>query len=83
VAGIRGSTVKHSLILDTNSSTADPVPARTYFGGSGARNARRTVFFEIPSTRAIALIGIPSERLNRRISAQSSTVITSLSCHIP
>ncbi|COZ88703.1 Uncharacterised protein [Mycobacterium tuberculosis] len=32
------------------------------------------MFLEIPSTRAIILIGKPSARCNRRISAQSSTV---------
>jgi hypothetical protein len=31
------------------------------------------VFLEIPSALAIALIGMPSDRCNRRISAQSST----------
>ena len=39
-------------------------------------NAARTVFFEHPITRAITLIGIPSARCNRRISAQSSTPYT-------
>ena len=35
-----------------------------------------TVFFEIPSLRAIARIAMPSARCNRRISAQSSTLNT-------
>ena len=34
------------------------------------------MFRETPITRAIALIGIPSARCSRRISAQSSTVNT-------
>jgi hypothetical protein len=36
----------------------------------------RTVFFEIPIVLAITLIGTPSARCNRRISAQSSTDLT-------
>ena len=36
-------------------------------------NAALTVFFDTPNTRAIALIGNPSARYSRRISAQSST----------
>ena len=39
-------------------------------------SARRTAFLEILNRRAIALIGIASARCNRRISAQSSTLIT-------
>ena len=39
-------------------------------------NAYFTVFFEHPSTRAIALIGILSALRSRRISAQSSTFST-------
>jgi hypothetical protein len=48
----------------------------TYFGGPSARNARRTAFRDTPRVLAITLIGIPSARCNRRISAQSSTFIT-------
>jgi hypothetical protein len=36
------------------------------------------VLREYPITRAIALIGMPSARCNRRVSAQSSTDNTSL-----
>jgi hypothetical protein len=68
-----------SRILGSAASTIDPGPARSYFGGSPLRSARRTVFFETPTVRAIALIGIFSARCSRRISAQFSTVITSLS----
>ena len=39
-------------------------------------NAFFTVFLAIPSRRAIAAIGNRSPRRNRRISAQSSTLIT-------
>ena len=45
-------------------------------GGLSLANARRTAFREISSFLEIALITIPSDRCNRRISAQSSTVIT-------
>ena len=38
--------------------------------------ARRSAFLETPNRRTIALIGIFSARRNRRISAQSSTLIT-------
>ena len=51
---------------------------RSYRGGPVAASARFTVFFEHPITLAIALIGIPSARCSRRISAQSSTPNTSL-----
>lgn len=44
--------------------------------GYPALAPRRTAFLEIPNRRAIALIGISSARCNRRISAQSSTLIT-------
>ena len=54
-------------------------PRRRPLDTSAARrdaNAARTVFLEHPITRAITLIGIPSARCNRRISAQSSTLNT-------
>jgi hypothetical protein len=46
------------------------------------------VFREHPTTRAIALIGIPSARCSRRISAQSSTansrfLLTSTEASVP
>jgi hypothetical protein len=46
---------------------------RSYFGGASEASAASTVFFEIPNTRAITLIGKPSARCRRRISAHSST----------
>ena len=63
------------------SSTIDPFGARRYRGTSSARSARRTVFFETPSFRAIALIPRPSDRCSRRISAHSSKVFTDPFCH--
>lgn len=49
---------------------------RTYRGGISAANAARTVFRAKPDRRAIALIPKPSDRCNRRTSAQSSNLIT-------
>jgi hypothetical protein len=54
----------------------DPTGARRYFGGPSLARADLTVFLEIPSTRAISEIDNPSDRCNRRISAQSSTLNT-------
>ena len=47
-----------------------------WFSVGMALTALATVFREIPSRAAIDLIDSPSARCNRRISAQSSTVIT-------
>ena len=71
VAGIVGNACNNSRIRGSNASTADPADRRTYCGGPSEANAARTVLRETP--RAIILIGIPSARCNRRISAQSST----------
>jgi hypothetical protein len=49
---------------------------RSYLGAVSRASARRTGFREIPSSRAIALVAIPSDLRSRRIPAQSSTVIT-------
>src|SRR5664279_5089546 len=54
-------------------STTEPRRTRSYLGGPSAASAAFTVFFEHPTTRAITLIGIPSDLRSRRISAQSST----------
>ena len=59
-------------------SIADPTAARSYFGGPDEANAAATVFLEIPNCLAIARPDNRSDRSNRRISAQSSTVITLL-----
>jgi hypothetical protein len=50
--------------------------SRSYLGGVSAANATRTVFRATPTCRAIALIPMPSDRCNRRISAHSSKLIT-------
>src|SRR3954468_8861685 len=76
VAGIVGTACSSSRIRGSTSSTTDPRGGRSYFGGPSLRNAAFTVFFETPMTRAITLIGIRSDRCNRRISAQSSTAST-------
>jgi hypothetical protein len=76
VVGISGNSFSSSLICGSTASTIDPLLLRRYVGGSLDANAFRTVFRAIPRCRAIALIGIPSARRNRRISAQSSTLIT-------
>jgi hypothetical protein len=76
VAGIAGYTFSSSRILGSAASTIDPAGLRSYFGGPSLAIAARTVFLEIPSTRAITLIGIPSARCSLRISAQSSTEST-------
>ena len=47
-------------------------------GGRSEAKARNTVFLEIPNCRATARADSPSIRCIRRISAQSSTLITSL-----
>jgi hypothetical protein len=82
VAGICGNSLSRSRIRGSTSSTMDPDPARTYRGGCTDRTALRTVFLAKHSFFAIALIDIRSARYSRRISAQSSTVIT-LSSRIP
>lgn len=71
-----GQTPNSSLILGPTASTIEPFGARSYSGGLSLVTARRMVVLEIPSFRAIARIGMPSDRCNRRISAQSSTLIT-------
>ena len=76
VAGMSGNCPSNSRIAGSNASTAEPAGLRWYFGGSCAANATRTVFRAIPNRRAIVLIPNPSARCSRRISAQSSTVIT-------
>lgn len=78
VAGIVGVFFSSPRIASSNASTADPAGVRSYFGGASDANAERTVFLEIPNVLAINLIGNPSARCNRRISAQSSTANNSL-----
>ncbi|GJF03033.1 hypothetical protein PSD17_19940 [Pseudonocardia sp. D17] len=78
VAGIRGYSASNARTRGSTASTSDPRGGRWYFGGRSELNAERTVFREICSRRAISLIDKPSARCNRRISAQSSTLITLL-----
>lgn len=66
-----------SWICGSIVDAVEPFAARSYRGGSCEASAFFTVFFEIPSLRAMARIAIPSARCNRRISAQSSTFNTS------
>lgn len=76
VAGIDGYACNSSRICGSTASTIDPPGTRWYRGGASAASAFFTVFFEHPIIRAIALIGMPSPRCNRRISAQFSTLNT-------
>jgi hypothetical protein len=80
VAGIGGNAASSSRIRGSNASATDPCGARAYFGGLSLASAACTVFREIPITRAISAIGMPSARRSRRISAQSSTLST---CSLP
>jgi hypothetical protein len=50
-----------------------PYRRRTYLGGPSLARAAFTVSREMPSTRAISEIAMPSARRSRRTSAQSST----------
>ena len=72
-AGIVGCACNNSRMPGSTSSTFEPRSGRSYFGGPLDANASLTVFFEIPSTRAITLIGNLSAQCSRRISAQSAT----------
>jgi hypothetical protein len=73
VREVRGYARSNSRTRGSTASTTDPAGRRTYLGGPSLASADRTVFLEIPSSRAIAFTGMPSARCNRRISAQSST----------
>lgn len=74
LAGSGGkNTGRSSRICGSTASTIDPVRCRWYLGWRirGQRTLHRVL--RTPTTLAITLIGIPSARCNRRISAQSST----------
>jgi hypothetical protein len=77
VAGIVGVSRSSSRICTSTVSMAEPFGARWYCGSRSCASARFTVFFEMPRCLAIARIGICSARCSLRISAQSSTWITS------
>ena len=66
-------SLNSSRTQGSTSSTTDPAGVRRYLGGPSLANADLTVFLEIPNTRTISEIETPSDRRNRRISAQSST----------
>jgi hypothetical protein len=68
--------LSNSRIRGSNASTAEPTGLRRYRGGWSLASARFTVFLAIPNTRAISEIDNSSDRRNRRISAQSSTLNT-------
>ncbi|GAB3331796.1 hypothetical protein GCM10027452_05070 [Micromonospora halotolerans] len=76
VAGISGHCCNNARICGSTASTIDGFAGREYRGGPSGANARRTVFRPTPNLRASALIGIPSDRCRRGISAQSSTLNT-------
>ncbi|GFG52463.1 hypothetical protein MAGR_39040 [Mycolicibacterium agri] len=76
VAGILGNAFSNSRIRGSTSSTTDPAGSRTYFGGRSEANATFTVLRATPITRATSEIDNCSDRRNRRLSAQSSTLNT-------
>ncbi|GKQ36712.1 hypothetical protein ALMP_32520 [Streptomyces sp. A012304] len=77
-AGILGHSFNKPRICGSKASATRPRGARSYFGGRSEFNAARTVFRATPSRREISLMGTPSARCSRRISAQSSTFSTLL-----
>jgi hypothetical protein len=76
VGGILGHCDNNARTCGSTASATDPRGRRTSRGGPGDFNADRTVFRANPRRRAISLIGTPSARYRRRISAQSSILIT-------
>jgi hypothetical protein len=76
VAGIVGHACSNSRIRGSTASATEPRGPRRYVGGPSAAIAFFTVFFEHPTTRAMILTGIRSDRYSWRISAQSSTLNT-------
>ncbi len=74
--GIVGHSCSRARIWGSNASTTDPLAARSHFGGRSEFNAARTVFRATPNRREISLMGTPSARCRRRISANSSTFST-------
>ena len=76
MAGIVGNAINSSRTASANGSNPDPAGALTYRGGSAEANALATVLRDTPNRCAITRPDNLSTRLSRRISAQSSTVIT-------
>ena len=73
-----GNSPSSARIAGSKVSTADAGGGREYLGGSDDANARPTAPRDTPSRRAIARADNPSDRCNRRISAQSSKASTPL-----
>src|SRR3954453_11605214 len=71
-----GNSASTDRSAGSNASTAEPFAGRRYLGGLSDANALATVFLEIPSRLAIAACDSRSDTCSRRISAQSSTLIT-------
>ena len=77
VAGIDGYDRNNARTDGSTCAHAESAArARSYCGGPDDRNAFATVLRDNPNRRAICACAIPSEPCNRRINAQSSTVIT-------
>jgi hypothetical protein len=77
VAGIVGYAPSSARTASSICAHADVVTAaRSYRGGAAECTALATVFRDRASCRAIAACDSFSDRYSRRISAQSSTVIT-------
>lgn len=76
VAGMSGHAFSSSCSRGSTASAIEPRGALSYFGGPSEASAPFTVFFDTPSSRAMALMGIFSARCSLRISAQSSTLST-------
>lgn len=75
VAGISGVSRKSSFTRASNGVSDVTVAVRSYLGGESDANAAYTVVREIPNLVAICAFATPSPA-SRRISAQSSKVIT-------
>ena len=77
VAGIDGYDRNNARTDGSAAAHAESAGrSRSYCGGPEDRNAFDTVLRDNPNRRAICACAIPSEPCNRRINAQSSTVIT-------
>jgi hypothetical protein len=71
-----GNWAASDRIAGSNASTDEPFGARRYLGGSCDANALATVFLENSRRLAVAARDSRSDTYSRRISAQSSTLIT-------
>lgn len=73
VAGIVGVVRSSARTRSSTASATYGTGRRSWRGGDGERSAARTVLRDRPSSKAMALMALPSERCRRRISAQSAT----------